>query len=151
MIFKFKPVQILKHAFWFCKYSVALLLWVALFLKSKELIIVSFLVLLFSAILRIRRAPLVVLYTYTLGKIIKSPKETLDEYGMRFAHSLGALLNLICLILLYFGNESLGWAFVFFVALAKTSGALGYCGGVKLYNCLSKGGCCSFLGKKNNG
>ena len=151
MVFKSKPVQISKHAFWFCKYSVALLLWIALVFKSKELIVVSFLVLLFSAIFKIRQAPLVVLYTYTLGKIIQSPKETLDEYGMRFAHSLGALLNFICLLLLYYGNFRLGWVFVFFVALAKTSGALGYCGGLKLYNCLSKGGCCSFLSKKNNG
>jgi hypothetical protein len=145
---KYKPVSVSKAAFIFCKSTIAVLLWIAFLFRIKWLIIVTFLLLALSAILKIKRAPLIVLYTYTVNKIFKSKDEVLDEYGMRFSHTFGATINLIALIFLYYINTLIGWGIVFFLAIAKTAGALGFCTGLKLYECMSKGGCCSFLKKK---
>jgi len=145
---KYKPVSVSKAAFIFCKSTIAVLLWIAFLFRIKWLIIVTFLLLALSAILKIKRAPLIVLYTYTVNKIFKSKDEVLDEYGMRFSHTFGATINLIALIFLYYINALIGWGIVFFLAIAKTAGALGFCTALKLYECMSKGGCCSFLKKK---
>lgn len=143
-----KLVSVSKAAFAFCRYSVGVMLWAAFFLRIKELVVVTFLILAFSAILRIRRAPMIVLYTQTLGRIFKSPDEMLDEYGMMFAHTVGATFNLICLVFLYGGNERIGWGILFLLAILKTVAAFGACSALKLYNCMSKGGCCTFAAKK---
>lgn len=139
---RLKPVQVSSNAFRFCRLSVALIFWIAFFLHSKELIILNFVIMLFSAILKINHAPLVVLWTQTIDKIRPSKTEVVDENGMVFAHGLGATLSLIALIILYSGFTTAGWIFVFFLCLLKTSSAFGYCGGLKLYMCMNSGSCC---------
>lgn len=143
-----KPVSVPKSGFVFCKYSVAVILWLSFILKLKWLVIISFAILALSAILKIKRAPLIWVYSMTINKIIESKNEILDENAMKFAHTLGSLLTLICIILLYFVNEPSGWIMVLIVSIAKTAGALGFCSALKLYGCLSNGQCCRNVGNR---
>jgi len=139
---RLKPVQVSANAFRFCRLTVALIFWIAFFLHSKELILVNLVIMLLSALLRIKHAPLVLLWNLTIDKIHPSKMEVVDENGMVFAHGLGATLSLIALAILYAGFTQVGWVFVFFLCLLKTSSAFGYCGGLKLYMCLNSGSCC---------
>jgi hypothetical protein len=91
-----------------------------------------------------------VIYNYTFGKLFKSKEEMLDEHAMRFTHTLGSILTFICIIFLYLINAKIGWVIVFFVAIAKTLGALGFCTALKLYGCMTSGTCCRTLKKKHN-
>jgi hypothetical protein len=142
---KLKPVSIPNGAFIFCRYTIAVLLWVALIFHLKWLVIVIFLILAFSALLKIQRAPLIVLYSYTANLLIKSKDVMLDENAMRFMHTLAASLAFICIVLIYFVNGPVGWGFLLFFASIKTISALGYCPATKLYSCvLSSGSCCAF-------
>lgn len=145
-----KPVTVPKASFIFCKTSVAVLLWIAFIFKIKWLVIISFIILALSAIFKIQKAPLVMLYSLTVNRIIKSKNEVLDENAMRFAHTLGSILNFIVLAFLYLINEKIGWGILFFVAIAKTAGALGFCSALKLYSCLSSDNCCRIVRKAND-
>ncbi len=138
-------MEISKNAFRFCKITVTVLVWLAYIFKIKELILLTFLILLFSAILKIKRAPLIVFYTYTIDKIFKSKKIDLDESAMRFAHKMGSVFSGICVLLLYL-NVNIAWPIVLIFAIMKTISALGFCPGEKLYTCM-KGGCCSLTKK----
>ena len=147
-----RPVPVSKGAFAFCRYSLAALLWIAFFIRhahpaiALDLLVLSAAILALSAVLTVQYAPLVALYTHTLDRIAPSPKEMLDVNAMRFAHILGTVLVSIPAILIATGLPHAGWAFLFFVAIAKTAGALGFCGASKLYACATSGGsCCSFL------
>ena len=143
---KLKPVSIPNGAFIFCRYTIAVLLWTTLIFHLKWLVLVVFLILSFSALLKIKRAPLIVLYSYTVNLLIKSKEVMLDENAMRFMHTLAALLALICIVLLYFVNDLAGWIFLLMFATLKTVSALGYCPATKLYSCvLSSGSCCAFI------
>jgi hypothetical protein len=142
-----KPVAVSKAAFIFCKTTIALILWAALIFQVKWLIFISFFLLAASALAGIQKAPLILLYTITINKLIPSAAEIIDEYGIRFAQSLGAAFNLLCLLFLYLIHEPTGWVIVLVVALLKTSGALGFCTGLKLYECLFRGCCPIFRSK----
>jgi len=144
---KYKPVSVSKSAFAFCRYSIAILVWLSLILKIKWLLVVVFLVLALSAILKIEKAPFILLYKYTIGKIVKSKEEILNENAMRFAHTMGTVLSLICLLFLYFVNVDLGWIFVLVFAVLKTISALGVCPASKLYECMGNKTCCAFAKK----
>jgi hypothetical protein len=146
---KNKMVSVSNAGFAFCRYSVAMLIWLSLLIKIKWLLAVIFVVMFFSAILKVKRAPLIVLFGLTLGKLFESQQEILDEKAMRFAHIFGSIFSLICLILLYFVNERVGWIAVLIFAIAKTVSALGFCPAAKLYGCTTGGQCCAFL-KKND-
>ena len=97
-----KPVSVSKGAYAFCRYTIAVMLWFAVLFRSKEMVLAVFLILLLSVILKVRRAPLIVLYIYTIDKLRPSGNVILDEKGIRFAHNVGAVVSLLCLILLYF-------------------------------------------------
>lgn len=144
---KYKPVSVPKSAFTFCRYSIALLVWLSLFLQSKPIMILVFFILLFSAVLKVGRAPMILLYSYTINKIIKSKEEILNEQAMRFAHIFGSILSLVCLLFLYFINENVGWVMVFCFGLLKSISAIGFCPASKLYDCLNNDSCCVFLKK----
>lgn len=144
-----KPVSVSKAAFIFCKTTIAVILWAALIFKIKWLVVMSFVLLALSALLKIQRAPLIVLYSVTMNKLLKSENEILDEHAMRFAHTMGSVLNLICILLLYFVSESAGWGMVLIVTIAKTAGAMGFCSALKLYGCMTSGKCCRFVRQKN--
>ncbi len=144
----FKPVSIQSAAFVFCRYSIAILIWLALILRLKWLVVLVFLILAASAILTVGRAPMIMLYKYTLGKIFPSKYEMLDAKAMRFAHTLGSVLALLCIIFLYFVNDRVGWIIVFAFAILKSVSALGFCPASKLYSCALSGGCCALTKRR---
>jgi hypothetical protein len=138
-------MKIPKHSFLFCKITLTILAWLGFILRNKEIILVAFLILLFSAILKIKRAPLVFFYSNTFQKLYKPKEIDLDEKGMRFAHILGSIFSGICVILLYL-NLRIAWGVVLLFAIMKTISAFGFCPGEKLYSCM-KNGCCSLTKK----
>ncbi|MBN3041181.1 MAG: DUF4395 family protein [Candidatus Omnitrophica bacterium] len=133
-----KQVSINKLAFTGYKATIAVFLWFSFFLKIKWLIAFNFCFLLASALLKIKNAPLVLLYT-PLARKISPALETVDEAGIGFAQVFGASIHLIALILLYLGMVKAGWTVVFFLAVLKSISVFGFCSGLKLYQWLKKG------------
>lgn len=144
---KYKPVSVSKSAFAFCRLSLAILIWLSLIFHSKPILIFVFVVFLLSAIFKIKKAPMILLYSYTINKIIKSKDEILNEHAMRFAHIMGSVFSFICIILLYFVSEKVGWTAVFIFALLKSISAFGFCPASKLYECSTNDSCCAFAKK----
>lgn len=142
-----KPVSVPSAAFAFCRYTLALLVWATLLLHYRPLMFLVFILFSLSAILKVRRAPLILLYSYTVNKIFKSPDEVLNEPAMRFAHIMGAAFSLVCIGLLYFAPPVAGWSAVLVFAIMKSISAFGFCPASKLYECVSGGGCCAFTRK----
>ena len=149
----YKPVPVHKRSFAFCRYSLAVLSWAALFLHSRNLVIALAVIMLLSAILKVQRAPMIVLWNFTGEKICDSPVELLDEHAMQFAHTFGFILFAIDAALLSMHATLLGgWIFLGVIALAKTVGALGFCAASKMYTCATNSGgkCCSFWRRGDN-
>lgn len=146
---EYRPAELPNGAFNFCKYTIAVLLWGSLLLQNRLLVVICFAILVLSAILKVKRAPLVFLYTYTLDKIFPSKRIILDENAVWFAHIVGGLFSGVALVFLYVIHPFTGWVLTGILALLKTSGALGFCGAMKLYGCLTNpnGKCCR-AGKK---
>lgn len=144
-----RPVAVNRGAFNFCKYTVASIFWLSLIFHSKLLVLIGFLILLFSVILKVKNAPLVFLYTYTIEKMVPSNVEILDEKAVCFAHIVGSIMSGIALLFLYFIHPFTGWILIGVLAVLKTSASFGYCGAMKLYGCLNNpnGQCCR-VGKK---
>lgn len=141
-------VTVQNNAFIFCRYSIAALIWLALIFESIWLLVVAFVVLGLSALFTVRRAPMIWLWTNTLGRIVPSRDVVLDVEAMRFAHSLGTVLALVSVALVWRGN-AIAWWFVAAFGLLKTVSALGFCPASKLYGCVIKeGGCCALTGKR---
>jgi hypothetical protein len=141
-------VTIQQNAFVFCRYSIAVLIWVALIFQSAWLLVLVLFILALSAVLTVRRAPMVWLYTTTLGAFIPSKDVVLDVDAMRFAHTLGAVLAAISIALVYWGSPA-AWYFVGAFAVLKTISAFGFCPASKLYGCVIKdGGCCALTAKR---
>ncbi|MFA6088407.1 MAG: DUF4395 family protein [Candidatus Woesearchaeota archaeon] len=140
-------VDIRSDAFAFCRYGVMIIVWLALLLQLKWLVLLSFGILLLSAIFGIGYAPMILIYTNTIGLFFKFKTEKLGVSGMRFAHTLGSIFAGIAVLCLYFWNTKVGWVIVIFLAIMKTISAIGLCPAYKLYNCIKSGGCCSFTRK----
>jgi hypothetical protein len=138
----FNPVTISKGAFAFCRYTIAVILWAALIFQIRELVVISFVILLLSYIFKVQKAPLVVLYTHTVDRITPSDKVLVDEKGISFAHLVGTVFSCLCCIFVYFVNSIAGWMLTFLLAVLKTSAACGFCSALKLYGCLTGGNCC---------
>ena len=143
-----QQITLIKSAeFLFCRVGVMVLVWLALIFQIKSLILISFVILLLSAIFTVKYAPMILIWRYTFGLIFDSKEEILNVKAMRFAHSLGTIISGICVALLYFGNETVGWWFVLFFAIMKTISAFGFCPASKVYVCMSNGSCCAFSRK----
>lgn len=143
-------VTIQNNAFVFCRYSIAAMIWLALIFQNVWLLALAFIVLALSALLTVRRAPMVLLWTYTLGRLIPSKDVVLDIKAMKFAHELGAVLALVSFALVW-TNNPIAWYFVAAFGVLKTISALGYCPASKLYGCLvSEGGCCALTARPNS-
>jgi len=142
-----KPVVIKNASFNVCKYAVALMIWMAFFLKMESLLVLTTFILGSSAMLGVDRAPMVLLGNITLAKFIPSSDVMLDANGMRFAHGLGFILNLICLLWVMIEPKS-GWMFTLIIAVIKSISAVGYCSGLKLYQCMNNDSCCTFVKSK---
>ena len=140
-------VTVQRNAFIFCRYTVAILVWSALIFRSVYLLGAALLILTASALLKVQRAPLVWLYTHTLGRFIKSEDVVLDVRAMRVAHALGAVLALMSISFVLW-DRPFAWYFVAAFALLKTASAVGVCPAYKLYGCAVKGGCCALTGKR---
>lgn len=144
-----RPVAVPHAAFNFCKYTMATIFWLALIFQSKLVVVAGFLILVLSAILKVKNAPLVFLYTHTIDKRFPSKKEILDENAVFFAHVVGGIMSGIALVFLYYVNPLIGWILTGTLAFLKTSASFGFCGAMKLYGCLNNpnGQCCR-VGKK---
>jgi hypothetical protein len=136
-------VQIPRSAFTFCRVSLTVLLWVAFFTHETWLVGVTTCILILSALLKVHRSPLVVLYTVTILRLRPTHHfEFLDVAAMRFAHGMGAALALTTFIALLL-RPSMGWYVLLGFCLLKTVSAFGLCPASKLFICLRKGGCCA--------
>lgn len=152
MKISYKPVSVSKGAFIFCRYTIAVLVWLAFVLRNPWILALVGAIMFFSALLKIRRAPMIVLYAYTIDKIWKSSQEILNESAMRFAHILATGLSVICLGFILFINSHIGWFLTLCFAILKTVSAVGFCPASKLYECVGSDKCCSFAkGIKNVG
>lgn len=141
-------VTVQNNAFLFCRYSIAALIWLALIFESLWLLVAVFVILALSALLTVRRAPMIWLWTNTLGRVFPSSEVVLEVDAMRFAHSLGAVLALVSVALVWRGT-AIAWWFVALFGLLKTVSALGFCPASKLYGCVIKeGGCCALTAKR---
>ncbi|HEY8890978.1 MAG TPA: DUF4395 family protein [Clostridium sp.] len=148
---EYRPVLVPHAAFNFCKYIMATIFWLSLIFQNKLLVVVGFFILLLSALLKVKNAPLVFIYTYTIDKIFPSKSEILDEKAVCFAHIVGTIVSGIALLFLYFIHPLTGWILTGVLAVLKTSASFGFCGAMKLYTCLNNpnGQCCR-VGKKIN-
>lgn len=138
----FKPVTISKGSFAFCRATVAILLWLAIIFQSVLLVEVVLGIMLASAALKVRRAPLIVLYERTVDAIRPSEKIVVDEIGIFVSHVTGAVFGALCLALVLFSRPLVGWIVTAVFALLQTSAACGFCSALKLYNCMAGGNCC---------
>jgi hypothetical protein len=143
MKISYRPVSVPKYAFVFCRYSVTILVWLALFFRDWRILALAGLIMLFSAVLKIRRAPMILLYKYTFGVFLKSPAEIVNENAMRFAHTLAAIILAVSLLLVLV-NSAIGCIWVLGFAVFKTFSAIGFCPASKLYECAGNGKCCAF-------
>ncbi len=142
-----KPVTVQHGAFIFCRTSLAALLWVAFLARLPGLVVVAAAILAASAALGVGRAPLILLYTRTAGRVWPGGFDVLDERAMRFAHALGMLMTAAAAALILY-RPGPGYVWLFIVAVAKTAGACGFCSGVKLYGCVTNDECCAWIGKR---
>ena len=143
-----RPVAVPKGGFLFCRYGTAVLVWAALLFRLEALLWLVFAVLALSALLKVRRAPMILLYSWTAGRLFRSGEEVLDETAMRFAHGLGAAFALACASWVHFSGGTRGWGLTLIFALVKSVSAAGFCPASKLYQCLGSGGCCALTGKR---
>jgi len=138
-----------RDAFRFCRWSLAILMWLGVLTHNVVPIVICWLVMLSSAILTVRYAPLMVLWTIVVHPHRPSPPETLDVAAMRFAHTLATILIGVPLLLLAFGSPglaTLAWRVLTVVAIFKTIAAISGCPASKLYSCVRGGGtCCAWL------
>jgi hypothetical protein len=132
-----------RNAFRFCKLSVAVMIWCSFAFREEILLMVVFLMLLFSALLKVTRAPLILLYSTTLERIFPGATLEVDEKALRFAHALGTFLSGMCLVFIY-AKPSVGWWMVLAFAILKTVSTLGFCPGEAIYSCYVNGTCSIF-------
>jgi hypothetical protein len=136
-----KPVIVPAHAFVFCRYSIAVLVWVSWSLHSVWCLGIAAAILGLSAVLKVGRAPLILFYSSTIARFIKSPDTILEENAMRFAHTLGTAFALACLGTIWM-SPRVGWRITLLFAILKTISALGFCPASKLFTCATGSSCC---------
>lgn len=140
-----KPVEISAHGFAWCRWGVAALVWLTLLVNNPIPLAIGTVILIFSALLKVRNAPLIWLHRVTLGRGVPGPMVVVDEYAMFFAHTLGSVLAVLCLLAWAVAPMPIPWIATALLGIAKTAGALGHCSAIRLYQCLHSDTCCSFL------
>lgn len=138
----FKPTAISKGSFAFCRIVIAALLWLSIILQTKWLVITVFIIMLLSAIFKVEKAPLILLYKYTIDKIKPTANVIVNEKGIFVSHITGTVFAVLCIGILYFGNHLAGWLMTGLFAILQTSAACGFCSALKLYTCMMGGNCC---------
>lgn len=147
------PATISRGSFAFCRIVIAVLLWIGIIFQTKFLIGVVFVIMLLSAVFKVERSPLILIYKYTIEKIKKSDNVIVDEKGIYISHLVGAIFAAVCLLILYFGDPLVGWIVTVIFAILQTSAACGFCSALKLYTCMTGGNCCRVgrFAKKHTG
>lgn len=145
---KYKPVTISKASFAFCRFGIAVFVWLAFIFTSKALLGVVCFLFLLSSILKVAKAPMIKLYDISFQRLHKKSEVIVDEHAIFFAHLIGLAMSLLCLSLVYFIHGSGSWYVVLGFAILKTISALGFCPASKLYECSVNGNCCVKKGKK---
>jgi hypothetical protein len=136
-------VRIPQPAFAFCRISLTVLLWVALYFHSVWLVAAVAAILGLSVLLKVQRSPMIQLYQQTVLRIFPTLHYVLlDVPAMRFAHGLGALMALAVLMVMLADQQAGGYCLAAF-CLLKTTAALGFCPASKVFVCLRQGGCCA--------
>jgi hypothetical protein len=128
----------------------ALIVWAGVIFHIQWLLAASAAVMGLSAILTVKRAPMVMLYSWTVERLRPSEKVVLDATGLRLAHVVAVLGIGIPLAFLQWGSpeSAVGaWRVLYALALFKTAGAMGFCAVSRAFTCMlgSGGSCCSFL------
>jgi protein-S-isoprenylcysteine O-methyltransferase Ste14 len=142
-----ETVLVAGPAFAFCRISLTVLLWAALWWDSVGLVAVVFVILALSVLLKVQRSPMIQLYQQTAGRLFPAAKfVALEVPAMRFAHGLGALMALAVMAAMR-ASPRTGWYVLAGFCLLKTTAALGYCPASKAFICLSQGGCCAWSKK----
>lgn len=152
---KYQMATVPKKAFAFCRYTIALLLWITvitMFLNIKWFIFIPFSIMLLSGILTVKRAPLIMLYKLLFDRKGKGETDVLNVNSIRFSHYVGASFALIVILFIYiFKINIVAYIFLGILTILQTIAAFGYCSAQKLYECLVLGKNCCNLGKKIRG
>ena len=137
----FKPVAISNAGFAFCRFTIASLLWLAVIFQNTMPIWAVLVLMLLSAILRVGRAPLILLWQYTVERFAPSRKVIVDENGLLFSHGVAVFFSALCLITIAL-TPLAGWVMTAAFALLQSVAACGFCSALKLYTCMTNGTCC---------
>jgi protein-S-isoprenylcysteine O-methyltransferase Ste14 len=138
-----ETVQVPAPAFAFCRISLTVMLWAALFLHTIWLVTAVFLILAASVVLKVQRSPMIQLYQQTILRLFPTRKDAwLDVPAMRFAHATGALMALAVLFALVTA-PGVGWPCLAVFCVMKTIAAFGFCPASRLFVCMRNGGCCA--------
>ena len=152
---KYQMATVPKKGFAFCRYTIAILLWITdilLFFNIKWMIFIPFAIMLLSGILTVRRAPLIMLYKVLFDRKGKGETDVLNVSSIRFSHYVGSFFCLIIILFLYvFKVDLVAYIFLGILTVLQTIAALGYCSAQKLYECLVLGKNCCNLGRKLRG
>ena len=138
----YKPVLISKASFAFCRYSVALMIWLSFFLKSWVLLAIVLLIFILNSVLKVKKAPMIRLYDITIDRIQKAPEVLVNENSLFFAHTMAAAISFICLVMVLTVDNGKVWFAVLAFALLKTVSAIGFCPASCLYDFMTDGECC---------
>ncbi len=145
----YEGVTVRRAAFAFCRWSMAALMWLGVCLRSELAVGICACFMAANTTLTVGRAPLVMLYTWTIERIVPSSPVVIDKAGMRFGHGVATFAMGIPLLVAHLsgpGTQDAMWRVLVFVACFKTLGALGFCPASRWYSCLASGGqCCRFL------
>ena len=90
---KYQMATVPKKGFAFCRYTIAILLWITVilvFFNIKWIIFIPFIIMLLSGILTVRRAPLIMLYKALFDREGKGETDVLNVSSIRFSHFVGS-------------------------------------------------------------
>lgn len=152
---KYQMATVPKKGFAFCRYTIAILLWITVilvFFNIKWIIFIPFIIMLLSGILTVRRAPLIMLYKVLFDREGKGETDVLNVSSIRFSHFVGSFFCIIIILFLYVVKiDIVAYVFLGILTILQTIAAFGYCSAQKLYECLVLGKNCCNLGKKIKG
>lgn len=152
---KYQMATVPKKGFAFCRYTIALLLWltvILLFFNIKWMIFIPFTIMVLSGILTVKRAPLIMLYKVIFDRDGKGETDVLNVSSIRFSHYVGSVFCIIIILFLYVVKiDIVAYIFLGILTILQTIAAFGYCSAQKLYECLVLGKNCCNLGKKLRG
>ena len=101
---KYQMATVPKKGFAFCRYTIAILLWITvilLFINIKWMIFIPFIIMLISGILTVKRAPLIMLYKVLFDREGKGETDVLNVSSIRFSHFVGSFFCIIIIMFLY--------------------------------------------------